>query len=234
MSELPLCTWRHFQADIILCAVRWYLRDALSHGDVEELLRERGVWVDHTTVFRWVQRDAPELDQRCRPALRATNDSYRVDETYIKMKTPWYDLYRAVDSTGATLDFMLSAARDADAAEQLFRKVLDEGHTTLPRVITVDQNAAYSPAFEAHQRDSPLPDTCLLRQCQSLNTGVEQDHRCGKRRVNPGFGLGAFQTAQRTIPGDEAIHMLRNGHIEGLAKRGYVRDTCKNRSQDHC
>jgi hypothetical protein len=80
MSDPVLFKWRHFQADIILCAVRWYLRYALSYRDVEELLRERGVWVDHTTVFRWVQRDAPELDQRCRPHLRATNDSYRVDD----------------------------------------------------------------------------------------------------------------------------------------------------------
>jgi transposase, IS6 family len=85
MSDLSLFKWRHFQADIILCAVRWYLRYALSYRDVEELRRERGVWVDHTTVFRWVQRYAPELDQRCRPSLRATNDSYRLDETYIKI-----------------------------------------------------------------------------------------------------------------------------------------------------
>jgi IS6 family transposase len=106
MSDSSLFTWRHFEADIILGAVRWYLRDALSSRDVEELLRERGVWVDHTTVYRWVQRDAPELDRRCRPSLRATNDSYRVDETYIKIKKQWHYLNRAVDSTGATLDVM--------------------------------------------------------------------------------------------------------------------------------
>jgi IS6 family transposase len=219
MSDLALFKWRHFQADIILCAVRWYLRYALSYRDVEELLRERGVWVDHTTVFRWVQRYAPELDKRCRPSLRATNDSYRVDETYIKIKKQWYYLYRAVDSTGATLDFMLSATRDAGAAEQFFRKVLDAGHTTLPRVITVDQNAAYPPAFDALQRDSTLSETCLLRQCKYLNNVIEQDHRFVKRRVNSGLGFGAFHTAQRTIQGYEAIHMLRKGQIEGLAKR---------------
>jgi transposase, IS6 family len=170
-------------------------------------------------VFRWVQRYAPELDKRCRPSLRATNDSYRVDETYIKIKKEWYYLYRAVDSTGATLDFMLSATRDADAAEQFFRKVLDASHTTLPRVITVDQNAAYPPAFDALQRDSTLPETCLLRQCKYLNNVVEQDHRLVKRRVNHGLGFGAFHTAQRTIQGDEAIHMLRKGQIKGVAKR---------------
>src|SRR5437667_8109704 len=111
MSDLPLFKWRHFHADIILCAVRWYLRYALSDRDVEELLRERAVTVDHTPIFRWVQRHAPELDKRCRPQLQATNDSYRVDETSIKVKKQWYDLYRAVDSEGNIIDFMLGAHR---------------------------------------------------------------------------------------------------------------------------
>jgi transposase-like protein len=200
MSDPALFIWRHFQADMILCAVRWYLRYALSYRDGEEPIRAHGVGVDYTTVFRWVQRYTPELDQRCRPYLHATNDSYRVDETYIKIKKQWYYLYRAVDSTGATLDFMLSVSmlsvsRDADAAEQFFRKVLDARHTTPPRVLTVDQNAAYPPAYDALQRDSTLPDTCLLRQCKSLNNVAEQDHRFVKRRVNPGLGFGAFHTA---------------------------------------
>jgi transposase, IS6 family len=218
MSNPSLFKWRHFQADIILCAVRWYLRYALSYRDVEELMRERGVVVDHTTVFRWVQRYAPELDKRCRPYLRATNDSYRVDETYIKIKKHWYYLYRAVDSTGATLDFMLSATRDADAAEQFFRKVLDASHTRLPRVITVDKHAAYPLAFDTLQQDGTLSETCLLRQCKYLNNVIEQDHRFVKRRVNLGLGFGTFATAQRTIQGYEAMHMLRKGQLEGMAK----------------
>jgi transposase, IS6 family len=82
MSQAPLFKWHHFTAEVILCAVHWYLRYALSYRDVEELLRERGVSIDHTTIFRWVQRYAPELDKRCRPHLKITNDSYRVDETY--------------------------------------------------------------------------------------------------------------------------------------------------------
>jgi IS6 family transposase len=117
----------------------------------------------HTTIFRWVQRYAPELEKRCRPQLKATNDSYRVDETYIKINKQWHYLYRAVDSTGATLDFMLSTARDADAAEQFFRRILDASHTTLPRVITVDKNAAYPPAFDALQHEGTLPEICQLR-----------------------------------------------------------------------
>jgi transposase, IS6 family len=145
----------------------------LSYRDVEELLLERGVRVDHTTGFCWVQRYPPELDKRCRPSLRATNDSYRVDETYSKIKRQWYYLYRAVDSTGATLDFMLSATRDAGAAERFFRKVLDAGHTTLPRVITVDKHGAYPLAFDALQHDSTLSESCQLRLCEYLNNAVE-------------------------------------------------------------
>jgi IS6 family transposase len=163
------------------------------------LKRERSVWVDHSPVFRWVQRDAPELDKRCRSYRRATNDSFQVDETYSKIKKQWYDLYQAVDSTGAAVDFRLSITRDADAAEQLFRKVLDASHTTLPRVITVAQNAACPLDFDALQHDGTLPETCLLRHRKYLNTVVEQDHRFVKRHVNPGLGFGAFTTAQRTI-----------------------------------
>src|SRR5262245_58632574 len=218
MSDRSLFKWRHFQADIILCAVRWYLRYALSYRDVEELLRERGVGVDHTTVFRWVQRYAPELEKRRRPLLKATNDSYRVDETYIKIKKHWYDLYHAVDSTGATLDFMLSSTRDGEAAERFLRKVLQDSHTRTPRVITVGKNAAYPPAFDALQQEGTLPESCRLRQCKYLNNMIEQDHRFVKRRINPGLGFGAFHTAQRTIQGYEAMHMLRKGQIEGMAK----------------
>jgi transposase, IS6 family len=218
MSDSSLFKWRHFQADIILCAVRWYWRYALSYRDVGELLRERDVWADHTTVFRWVQRYAPELDKRCRPSLHATNDSYRVDETYIKIKKQWHYLYRAVDSTGATLDFMLSPTRDAEAAERFFRRVLRASHTRTPRVITVDKNAAYPVAFDALQQDGTLPNACQLRQCKYLNNVVEQDHRCIKRRVNPGLGFGAFDTAQRTIQGYEAMHRLRKGQIEGITR----------------
>jgi transposase, IS6 family len=124
MSNPSLFKWRHFAAEVILCSVRWYLRYTLSYRDVEELMQERGLAVDHTTIFRWVQRYAPELDKRCRPLLNATNDSYRVDETYIKINKQWYYLYRAVDATGATIDFMLSATRYAQAAERFFRKAL--------------------------------------------------------------------------------------------------------------
>jgi transposase, IS6 family len=126
----------------MVCGVRWSLRYALSSRDVEALLRERGGAVDHPTVFRWVQRDAPALDKRCRPPLTETNDSYRVDETSLKIKQQWDALSRAVDSAGQTIDVLLRARRAANAAERFFRKALRAKHTATPRVMTVDKHTA--------------------------------------------------------------------------------------------
>ena len=126
-SVCGLFKWRQFEPEVILLAVGWYLRFSLSYRDVEELLAERGLSVDHVTIWRWVQRYAPEIQRRLRPRLRPTNDSWRVDETYIRVKGKWVYLYRAVDSTGATIDFLLSAKRDAAAAERfLARAVVKE------------------------------------------------------------------------------------------------------------
>ena len=176
MSDPSLFTWRHLNADIILCAVRWSLRDVLSSRDIEELLRERGVWVDHTTGVRWVPRDAPELDRRCRPSRRAAHESSRVDAPSITINKLWHDLYRAVDSAGATLDCMVSATRDADAAERFFREVLQASHTRTPRVIPVDKSAASPLAFDALPHDGTLPTMRRLRQGTYVNNLVERDH----------------------------------------------------------
>ena len=179
---------------------------------------ERGLMVDHTTVYRWVQAYAPELDKRCRPHLRPTNDSWRVDETYIEVKGEWKYLYRAVDSEGNTLDFMLSAKRDAGAAERFFRKALKASHNQEPRVINVDKNAAYPPAIDELKADQSLPKTTELRPVKYLNNIVEQDHRFIKRLVNPGMGFGSFNTARRTLRGYEAMNMIRKGQIQGVEK----------------
>src|SRR5713226_7984853 len=116
--------WRHFEADIILLCVRRYLRYPLSYRDLEEMMAERGLSVDHTTIYRWVQHYAPELEKRCQPHLKAFTDSWKVDETYIKVKNVWMYLYRAVDSEGNTLKFLLSRTRDAQAAKRFFVKAL--------------------------------------------------------------------------------------------------------------
>ena len=199
--------------------MRWYLRYALSYRDLEEMMRERGLSLDHTTIYRWVQAYAPELERRIRPHLRLTNDSYRVDETYVKIKGKWSYLYRAVDSTGQTIDFMLSAKRDARAAKRFFRKMLKLPQHSSPRVINVDQNRAYPPAVEELKEEGVLSVAAQLRRCKYLNNIVEQDHRFIKRRVNPGLGFFSFNTARRTIGDYEAMNMIRKGQIEGIGKR---------------
>jgi len=210
--------WRHFQSDIILLCVHWYLRYPLSYRNLSEMMLERELTVDHTTVYRWVQAYAPELDKRSRVHLRATNDSWRVDETYIEVKSEWKYLYRAVDSQGNTLDFMLSAKREAHAAERFLRKALKALHNQEPRVINVDKNAAYPKATDTLKAEDTLPETTELRQNKYLNNIVEQDHRFIKRLVNPGMGFGSFNTARRTLRGYEAMNMIRKGQINGVVK----------------
>src|SRR5262249_24494464 len=190
------------------------------------MMQERGLSVDHTTIYRWVQRYAPELEKRVRPHLRSINDSYRVDETYIKVKGVWKYLYRAVDSTSQTIDFMLSAKRDAKAAKRFFRKMFKALKHQSPRVINFDQNKAYPPAIEELKGEGILSNHTQLRQCKYLNNIVEQDHRFIKRRVGPGLGFSSFNTARRTISGYEVINMLRKGQVEGVSKgniQGQVR-----------
>ncbi len=187
---------------------------------------ERGLSVDHSTLNRWVQRYAPELDKRCRTHLRPTNDSWRVDETYVEVKGQWKYLYRAVDSKGNTLEFMLSAKRNARAAERFFRKALKAVHNQSPRVINVDKNAAYPSAFDVLKADKTLTETCSLRQNKYLNNIVEQEHRAIKRLVNPGLGFKSFHTAWQTIRGYETMNMIRKGQIQGIEKgdiKGQVR-----------
>jgi transposase-like protein len=215
--------WRHFEAEIILLCVRWYLRYALSYRDLEELMAERGLHVDHTTIFRWVQRYAPELEKRCRPHLKTTTDSWRVDETYVKVKGVWTYLYRAVDSQGNTLEFLLSRTRDSQAAKGFFTKALKSSHTVTPRVITVDKNAAYPKALRELKATGDLAGSCELRQSKYLNNLVEQDHRFIKRLVKPGMGFFSFKTAWRTLQGYEAIHMMRKGQMQGVSKGDSLR-----------
>ena len=200
MSNPGPFKWRHFEAEIILLCVRWYLRYSLSYRDLEEMMRERGLHVDHTTIYRWVQRYAPELEKRSRPHLKARNDSWRVDETYIKVKKVWLYLYRAVDSQGNTLEFLLNPRRDAEAAKRFFEKAL---HSTAasapeepsfeeqaeepparadpnplksaPRVINTDKNAAYPKAIAELKAAGLLAEQVELRQVKYLKNEISLD-----------------------------------------------------------
>ena len=207
---------RQFTAAVILWAVRWYLMFPISYRDLELMLLDRGVEVDHSTIFRWIQAYAAELEKRIRPHLRLSNGSWRVDETYVRVKGRWTYLYRAVDSRGQTIDFLLSAKRDAAAAKRFFRKALAQPHTVNPRTITVDKNPAYPKAVTEMRQNAELRRPSRLRQVKYRNNIVEQDHRRTKRLIRPGLGFGGFWTARRTLTGMEAMAMIRKGQIRNI------------------
>ena len=208
---------RQFTTEVILWAVRWHLMFPISYRDLELMLLDRGVEVNHTTIFRWIQAYAAELEKRIRPHLRTSNGSWRVDETYVRVKGRWTYLYRAVDSRGQTIDFLLSARRDAAAAKRFFRKALAQPHTVNPRTITVDKNPAYPRAAAEMKKEGELWRRSRLRQCKYLNNIVEQDHRRIKRLVRPGLGFGSFRTARRTLAGFEAMAMITKGQVRNIS-----------------
>jgi transposase, IS6 family len=200
-----------------LFCVRWYCRYQLSYRDLEEMMRERGLSVDHTTIFRWAQRYAPEINKRIRPYLKMSGTSNRVDETYIKVGKSCKYLYRAVDSTGNTIEFMLSAKRDVSAAKRFFKKMMRADHRRLPFTISVDKNAAYPEAFTTSQVEKILPRDCMLRRVKYLNNVIEQDHRFIKKKMRASQCFKSFHTAERTLEGIEAINMMRKGQAKRLA-----------------
>ena len=200
--------WKHFQGEIILLCVRWYLKYPLSYRNLSEIMLERGLSVNHTTIYRWVMIYAPEIEKKSRKYLRPTNDSMRVDETYIKVNGEWKYLYRAVDSEGNTLDFMLSAKRDHKAAKRFFKKVLKAKYNKQPRVINVDKNAAYPPAIEELKQEGILTKECELRQEKYLNNIIEQDHRFPKKLAKYKSYFQYFYTAWRTLRGYKIMNAI--------------------------
>ncbi|MDI6508819.1 IS6 family transposase, partial [Bacillus wiedmannii] len=143
-----------------------------------------------------------------------TNDSWRVDETYVKVKGQWMYLYRSVDSKGSTIDFYLSKTRDHKAAKRFFKKALRSFHVSKPRVITVDKNPAYPMAIEELKKEKKMPVGIQIRQVKYLNNIVEQDHRFIKRRVRSMLGLKSFKTAISILSGVEAMHMIKKEQID--------------------
>ena len=174
--------------------------------------------VDASCIWRRVQAYAPELNRRCRPFLKPTNKSFRVDESYIKVKGQDKYLYRALDSTGQTIDFLLTAKRDTAAAKRFLRRVIDASGNPMPRVMNVDQNPAYPAAVEALKADGAIPRRVVLRQCKYLNNLIEQDHRTVKKRVWLAKGYGTFSSAWRTPQAIETVNMIRKGRVRWLAQ----------------
>ncbi|MFD2509588.1 IS6 family transposase [Halalkalibacter alkalisediminis] len=213
MENQSLFKWKHYQPDVILLTIRWYLRYNLSFRDLVEIMEEPGLSIAHTTIMRWVHQYGPELDERVRRHLKPTNDSWRVDETYVKVKDQSMYLYRAVDSEGDTIDFYLSESRDKQAAKCFFKKALAASHICKPRVITVDKNPAYPVAIQELKEEKRMPEGIQIRQVKYLTNIVEQDHRFIKKRVRSMLGLKSFRTATYILSGVEAMHMIKKKQV---------------------
>ncbi|ECP5550169.1 IS6 family transposase, partial [Salmonella enterica] len=176
----------HFPVDIMAQCVRWYLAYSLSLRDLEEMMAERGIHVDHSTLHRWVIRLVPLLDKVFRRHKRAVGRRWRMDETYIKIKGQWKYLYRAVDTAGQTIDFLLTAKRDAASALRFFRKAIR--YHCEPEVVTIDKSGANTAALATLNMGKPEAETMTIRQSKYLNNLIEQDHRNIKRRIRPMLG----------------------------------------------
>jgi len=204
---------RHFPKPIILTAIRWYLAYSLSYRDVEELLAERGIVVDHSTIARWVMRYSPLLLGAFRRRRRDVGTSWRMDETYIRVRGTWMYQYRAVDTSGHTIDFYFSERRDATAAHRFLRRAIRQHRC--PTTITIDGSAANYAAIERAnktRRKHRMP-RIAIRRCRYLNNVVEQDHRGIKRRVRLMLGFKSAASAAVTLGGVELIHMIRKGQL---------------------
>jgi len=206
----------HFPHDIILMGVRWYVAYPLSYRHVEELLEERGVPIDHATIQRWVVKYSPQLEEAFHRRKRAVWVSWRMDETYIKVKGEWCYLYRAVDKQGQTIDFLLTEQRDQEAALRFLKKAIRRHG--VPEKITIDGSAANEAAIKSYNE---AHDTAVaIRKVKYLNNIVEQDHRVVKRVTCPMLGFKSFDAAQSTLVGIELMHMLRKGQLADGVEQG--------------
>jgi len=225
MGRRPLVfKWRHFEPQIILCAVRWYLRFSLSYREVAELLTERGIQVDHSTIWRWVQRYGPELDRRQRMHLKPTNRSWRVDETYVRVQGRWCYLYRAVDSTGSTVEFFMSAFRDLEAAKSLFRRALRDGAHPQPRVINTDLAPTYPRAIAELQYNGTLRRRCRHRPVQYLTTSLNRTTAQSRNGSMPNRGSESLRRQ------DERSRVMKRCTCFARGRSaGWPAPTCKHK-----
>jgi transposase-like protein len=198
----------HFEHEIIILCVRWYLRYKLSSRDLTEMMAERGLKLSHTTILRWVQRFVPEFEKRWNRYAAGAGSAWRVDETYVKIKGQWVYLYRAVDREGRTVDFRLSSRRNVAAAKAFLRKAC-RSQRVPPSSITLDGYAASHRAVREMQAQGELPHDARLRSSKYLNNIIEQDHRNVKMRIGPMLGFKRFKCAATTIAGIELIHRIR-------------------------
>jgi len=203
---------RHFDAEIVVLCVRWYLSFKLSYRDLVSMMSERGIKLAHTTILRWVQHYMPEFEKRWKRYARSVGDSWRMDETYVKVRGEWMYLYRAVDKAGKTVDFFLSRHRDVNAAKAFLRKAM-KGRR-VPAKVTLDAYAASHRAVADLKESGELPEQLVVRSSKYLNNLIEQDHRRIKQRLRPMLGLKSFESATIVISGIELAEKIKKGQFK--------------------
>jgi transposase-like protein len=200
----------HFPLDVILVCVRWYAAYSLSLRNLQEMMAEQGVLVDQATVHRWALKGLPTLAKVVRRRKHPVGNSWRVDETYVRVGGQWKYLYRAVDKIGQTVDFLLTAKRDEAAARRFFEQAIDQHD--VPKSIAIDNSGANAAAVRGPIADSGLD--IKLRQSKDLKDLVEQYHRAVKRRARPMMGFKSFWSAARLIAGFELMHVIKKGQLD--------------------
>lgn len=201
-----------FSSQIIMVCLYMKFRFSLSYRDIEELFQLRGLTIDHSTLQRWVERFVSLLDGKFRSRKKAINSSWRMDETYIKVKGHWMYLYRAVDKYGATIDFLLRAKRDTQAAKGFFKKAMRQHGK--PDKINVDKSGANKAALDSININLSEDQQIEIRQNKYLNNMIEQDHRFIKKRTKLTLGFKSFYGASQTIKGIEILHMIKKGQLK--------------------
>lgn len=199
----------HFPKEVVLKSIRWYVTYPLSYRHVEELMEERGIKADHATVNRWVVKYSSTLEAKFKKRKKAVGKSWRMDETYIKVKGQWVYYYRAVDKEGQTIEFFLSKTRDAEAAKTFFEKAI--GSSGQPEKVNMDKSGANLAGLEEVNESLPEEQEITIRQVKYLNNMIKQDHRGIKRITKPLLGFKSFVCAAATLKGIELYHMIRKG-----------------------
>lgn len=214
----PLFWKRKFEPQVIVTCVRWYLRFCLSLRDLEELMAERGLSVDHTTIWRWTQTYGPEVYRRLQGEVKRKSATWHMDETFVRIAGKWLYLFRAVDSHGQTVDFYLSETRDREAAKLFLKKALANADNTPPTVLARDGLRSYPAALRELQAEGQVSEYCRQRTRRYSNNRIESDHRHVKRRLRAMQGPRTRDRAWAVIQGIEAVQMIRKGQVLGITR----------------
>jgi transposase-like protein len=215
----PLFRKRKFEPTVIVTCVRWYLRFSLSLRDLEELMAERGLLVDHTSIWRWTQTYGPEVYRRLCGAVKRKSSTWHMDETFVRIAGRWWYLFRAVDSYGETVDFYLSETRDREAAKIFLKKALANPDNRPPHVFSRDGLRSYPAAIRELQAEGHIRHRCRQRTRRYCNNRIESDHRHVKRRLRAMQGPRTRATAWAVIQGIEAAQMIRKGQVLGITRQ---------------